>query len=117
VRTLQLPISLAAIVATLAAGAAVRDRLLGVSIAGVASLVLLPITWFHYPSALMPFAIAAIARAPGGRPTTRTRLLVAAAVVVAALSIAWLPGVWIAVALVVVAVASSSSGSRIEATT
>ena len=34
---------------------------LGLTIAAVASLVILPITWYHYPVALMPFAIAAVA--------------------------------------------------------
>ena len=41
----------------------VRDRLLGLTIAAVASLVILPITWYHYPVVLMPFGIAAVARA------------------------------------------------------
>ena len=74
VRTLHLPVALAAVLASLWAGWAVRDRLTGIAIAGIASLVLLPVTWYHYPTALIPFAIAAIVRARGttggadGRP-------------------------------------------------
>ena len=65
VRALQIPIAIGAVVASLAAGALLRDRLLGMTIAAVASLVILPITWYHYPVALMPFAVAAIARVRG----------------------------------------------------
>ena len=49
VRALQIPIAIGAVVASLAAGALLRDRLLGLTIAAVASLVILPITWYHYP--------------------------------------------------------------------
>jgi hypothetical protein len=109
VRTLQVPVAITAVVATLAAGLLVRDRLLGLAIAAAASLVILPVTWYHYPVALMPFGIAAIARA-GRQPADRwTVPLVVAAVVVASLSIAWVPGVWVAVGLLVVAVAVSAN--------
>jgi hypothetical protein len=112
VRTLQIPIAIGAIVAAVAAGAAVRDRLLGVTIAAIASLLILPITWYHYPSALMPFAIAAAARSVGGAAASRVALLVIAAAAVASLSIAWVPGVWVAVALLLVAVAASRADDR-----
>ena len=105
VRTLQVPIAIGAVVASLAGGALVRDRLLGMSIAAVASLVILPITWYHYPVALIPFGIAAIARASGTPAAARTGALVAAAVAIASLSIAWVPGVWVAVAVFVAGVA------------
>jgi hypothetical protein len=107
VRTLQIPIAIGAVVAALAAGALVRDQLLGMTIAAVASLVILPITWYHYPSALMPFAIAAVARATTKPSASRTGLLVAIALAVASLSIAWVPGIWVAVAILLVAVAGS----------
>jgi hypothetical protein len=115
VRTLQIPIAFGAVIATLAAGALLRDRLLGMTIAAVASLLILPVTWFHYPSALMPFAIAAVARAAATPAASRTGLLVIAALTVASLSIAWVPGIWGAVALLIVAVAASAAGTHDEA--
>jgi hypothetical protein len=107
VRALQIPIAIAAVVAALGAGALVRDALFGMTIAAIASLVLLPITWYHYPVALIPFGIAAVARSAGHPNRARTGPLVAIAVVVASLSIAWVPGVWIAVAILLAAVATS----------
>jgi hypothetical protein len=116
VRALQIPIAIGAVVATLAAGGLLRDRLLGMTIAAVASLLILPITWYHYPSALMPFAIAAVARSADRPAASRVALLVVAAAAVASLSIAWVPGVWIAVALLVAAVAAGRAGvTAIEA--
>ena len=53
------------LVASLWAGWAVKDRLSGIAVAAIASLVLLPVTWYHYPTALIPFAIAAVVRARG----------------------------------------------------
>ncbi|HET9346168.1 MAG TPA: glycosyltransferase 87 family protein [Candidatus Limnocylindrales bacterium] len=111
VRALQLPITIAAVIATLAAGALVRDRLLGLTIAAVASLVVLPITWYHYPVALMPFGIAAMARVIAGRGGAPTGPLVGAAVVVGSLAIAWVPALWVAVGLLLAAVAASRSPS------
>jgi hypothetical protein len=107
VRTLHLPVALAAVAASLWAGWAVRDRLTGIAIAGVASLVVLPVTWYHYPSALIPFAVAAAVRAHGTPGAARTTVLIAAAVVVATLSIAWVPALWLAMGLGLAAVAAS----------
>ena len=115
VRTLQIPIAIAAVVAALASGALVRDRLLGLAIAAVASLVILPVTWYHYPVALIPFGIAAVARASEGPSANRTAALVGAAVVIASLSIAWVPGVWVGVGALVAAVAASDTRATPEA--
>ena len=65
VRTLHLPVAIGAVAASLLAGLAIRDRLTGIAIAAIASLVVLPVTWYHYPVALIPFAVAAVARARG----------------------------------------------------
>ena len=107
VRTLHIPIAIAAVVAALAAGAIVRDPLLGMTIAAVASLVILPITWYHYPVALIPFGIAAAARSVSDPARARALPLIVGAIIIASLSIAWVPGVWIAVAILLVAVATS----------
>lgn len=109
VRALHLPVALAAVLASLWAGWAVRDRLLGIAVAGMASLVLLPVTWYHYPTALIPFAIAAVVRARGTAAAQRTTALIAAAALVATLSIAWIPGLWLAIGLGLAGVAASAS--------
>jgi hypothetical protein len=74
--------------------------------------VLLPVTWYHYPTALIPFAIAAVVRAHGTAAAQRTTALIAAAAVVATLSIAWIPGVWLAVGLGLAGVVSSAGSSH-----
>ncbi len=107
VRTLHLPVALGAVAASLVAGWAIRDRLTGIAIAAIASLVILPVTWYHYPTALIPFAVAAIVRAGGTPAAGRTTALIAAAAVVATLSIAWVPALWLAVALGLAGVAAS----------
>lgn len=111
VRVLHLPVALAALVVSFWAGLAIRDRLTSIAIAAVASLVLLPITWYHYPAALIPFAVAAVLRSPPGQIARRVMLLVAASAVAATLSIAWLPGLWIAIGLGLAAVAVSSTAA------
>ncbi len=108
VRTLHLPVALAAVLASLWAGWAVRDRLAGIAVAGVASLVLLPVTWYHYPTALIPFAIAAVVRARGTAAAQRTTALIGAAALVATLSIAWIPGLWLAIGFGLAGVAASA---------
>jgi hypothetical protein len=112
VRLLQIPVAIVAVVAAVGAGALLRDRLLGMTIAAVATLVILPITWFHYPSALIPFAVAAVARAAGGPNHARTNAIVIIALVVASLSIAWVPAIWAAVALLVAGVATSQDPGK-----
>jgi hypothetical protein len=108
VRTLHLPVALAAVATSLWAGWAFRDRLSGIAVAGVASLVLLPVTWYHYPAALIPFAVAAVVRARGTSASRRTTGLIAAAALAATLSIAWIPGLWIAIGLGLAGVAASA---------
>ena len=86
--------------------------------AAVASLVVLPVTWYHYPSALIPFAIVAVLRARTEGPRAAQALgLVVAAAVVAAVGIAWLPLIYVAIGLVIAAVRISgreASPSRVE---
>ena len=107
----HVPVALAALLASLWAGWAVRDRLAGIAIAAIASLVLLPVTWYHYPTALIPFAVAAVVRARGSAAAQRTGALIAAAAVVATLSIAWIPGMWLAVGLGLAGVIASGRTS------
>jgi hypothetical protein len=98
-RGLQLLVVAGVVVVTVVAALRVRDPLFSLALAIAASLVTLPITWYHYPVALMPIG-AALAI---WRPTSRR--WVAAAIVLADVAIVWLPLLWVAVVVVVVAAA------------
>ena len=93
----QVVVSLAALAVTALAAFRVRDPLASVAVAIAASLVLLPVTWYHYPVALIPVGLALAAF----RPAARIR--VAVAVVVADLAIAFIPLLWVAVAVLLAA--------------
>jgi hypothetical protein len=112
-RTLQIPITLIALLATAVVAVRLADPVESLAWAAAASLVVLPVTWYHYPSALIPFAIVAFLRAGavGRAPAQRVRLTAAAAAVVAAVAIVWLPLLYVAIGLVLVAVRMSSSRS------
>ncbi len=70
----------------------------------------LPVTWYHYPSAMLPVAIAAGLRAHGASARPVRGLLVAAGVV-AAVAIAALPLMYVALGLVIVAARRSGEAS------
>jgi hypothetical protein len=98
-------LAIAALVAIAAVGRWVRPAALSLAVAAALSLVVLPITWFHYPVALVPFAVWAGVAAHGTPAAGRVGALIGAALVVAAVAIAAPVIVWVAVALVLVAVA------------
>lgn len=98
-RGLQAVIALAATGGSLAAGLRLREPLAGLALAAAASLVVLPVTWYHYPVALLPAGAWLALRHPRSRPA-----LVAALVVVDA-AIAWPILLWPAVAILLAAVA------------
>lgn len=97
VRLVQLVVSLVAVLVTAIAAIRVRDPLASLSVAIAASLVVLPVTWYHYPVALLPVGIALVIM----RPASRARVAMAA--VVADLSIAFIPLLWLAVVVLVLA--------------
>jgi alpha-1,2-mannosyltransferase len=107
----------ARLVQVLVAGAAVAviawaarrrpDPVESLAIAATATFVLLPVTWVHYPAALIPFGAAAVLRS-GGTAGQRTRLLVAASIVAAGASLVWLPLLWLAIGLLLAAVHASA---------
>ncbi len=98
VKLAQAVVSLAALAVTLLAAVRVRDPLASLAIAITASLVVLPVTWYHYPVALIPVGLALALRFPAARP----RLVIAA--VIADLAVGFLPLAWLAVAVLLVAV-------------
>jgi hypothetical protein len=72
----------------------------------------LPVSWYHYPAALVPFAVAAVARARivGGEVERRTQLLVVGALVVGLVGVG-LPIMWLAVLVLLLAVRASARPS------
>jgi hypothetical protein len=103
-RTLQIPVTLLALAVTVVAAWSSRDAVESLAWAAAASLVILPVTWFHYPAAMIPFALAALLRARHTREAGRAAALVTAATVVSIIAISALPLVWLAVTLVIAAV-------------
>ena len=107
-RSLQIVVAVVAIAGTAIAAWALDDGVESFAWATVASLVILPVTWFHYPVALVPVALAAASRARDAA-WRRTALLLAMAIVTAALAIVAPVVVWVAVGLVLVAAHASSA--------
>jgi hypothetical protein len=101
-RSMHLAVAVVALAITVWAGWRRGDAVEGFAWAAAASLSTLPVTWYHYPSAMIPVAIAAWLRADqasGGR----VRLAIVAAMIVAAVAITFLPLLWIAIGLVILA--------------
>lgn len=113
-RLLQVGVTLAALGITVIAAFA-SDPVEGLAWAVTASLVVLPVTWFHYPTALVPFAVLALARRDGALRPGRVSALVAGALVAAALAIVAPVAVWLAVVLVLAAVRVSRPGPGADA--
>ena len=101
-RSLHVFVGVAAVLLTVWAAWRRPDPVESFAWATAASLATLPVTWYHYPSAMLPVAAAAVLRAsgPGAR---RVSVLVIAGGVVAALALLWLPLLWVAIALIVAA--------------
>ncbi len=112
VRTLQVGITIVALLATVAAAWRVRDPIESLGWATVASFVVLPVTWFHYPSALIPLAVAAAVRAREAGPTTFRRTLTLGGVGMALAIVGMgLPVMWLSVAAVLAAIRVSGTSS------
>ena len=99
--------ALVAIVVTAAAAWLVRTPAASLALGATASLVLSPITWFHYPVALLPFGAWAWVAVRHGTGRAAVAGLIGGAVVLAGVAIAAPVAVWLAVGLVLVAVARS----------
>jgi alpha-1,2-mannosyltransferase len=113
-RLIQVAVTLAAVAAIVWAAWKVLDPVESLAIAATATFVLLPVTWIHYPAALIPFAVAALLRSEG-QAAVRTRLLIGGAVVVAGASLAWLPLLWAAVALALAGIHASAANREAAA--
>jgi Glycosyltransferase family 87 len=106
-RLLQVPVALAAVFITIVAAVRVADPVEGLAWAVTASLVVLPVTWFHYPTALIPFAVAALVRRDAAQRPGGVSVLVAGALAAAGIAIVAPVSVWLAVALVLAALRAS----------
>ena len=113
-RTLQVPVTILALLGTAVVAVRMADPVESLAWAAAASLIVLPVTWYHYPSALIPFAIVALLRAGALGPAAarRVRLTVVTAGAVAAAAIAVLPLVYVAIGLVLAAVWMSGRTGR-----
>jgi hypothetical protein len=107
-RWLQIPVTLAALAVTVVAAWSRRDPVESLAWAAAVSLVILPVTWFHYPAAMIPFVLVALLRARGTAAATRVAVIVASAITASIVAIAILPLIWFAVGLVIVAVRTSA---------
>jgi hypothetical protein len=116
-RSLQIPVTLLALGATAVTAWRLEDSVASLAWGATASLVILPVTWYHYPSALLPFALAALLRARGTAVARTTAALLVAAGIVAAIAIAWLPLLWVAIGLVLGAVHVSGRVAAAEGIT
>jgi hypothetical protein len=108
-RLLHVPVVALAALAIVAAAWFRDDMIESLAIAATASLFLLPVSWIHYPAAMLPFVAAAMMRIQGGDPRAvrRVRTFAAVALLAGALSVAWLPSLWIGLGLALWAVHQS----------
>ena len=105
VRLAQVVDAVAAVAVTAFAAVRIRDPQASLAVALTTSLVVLPVTWYHYPVALMPVGIALVAF----RPASRAR--VAFGAVVADLAIGFVPLLWVGAGLLLLAARSPSSSA------
>jgi hypothetical protein len=93
----QAVVTLSVLVVTVLAASRVRDPVASVAIASAASLMTLPVTWYHNPTALIPLAILLVLS------SSAARARVALAVIVVDVAIAFLPLLWLAVGVLLAA--------------
>lgn len=110
-RALHLVVGIIAVAMTIVAAWRRRDPVESFAWAAVASLATLPVTWYHYPSALIPIALAAVLRARASGSSLATNRLVLGAGLIGGLAIASLPLLWVAAALVILAARASAGVS------
>jgi hypothetical protein len=106
-RVAQAGVTAVAALVTLLAALRMRDQLAGLAVAIAASLVTLPVTWYHYPVGLMPVMAALAVLRPGSRG------LLIAATVMFAVGIAVPVAVWAGVGTVLFAAARRVSATSV----
>jgi hypothetical protein len=96
-RIAQVGVSLAAAAAAILAAWRIKDPIASLGVAFTASLVVLPVTWYHYPVALVPIGLALAITRPSTRPW------VTAAIALAAVGLTIGLAVWIGIAVLLLA--------------
>lgn len=110
IATLTAPVvAVVAILLTALMAWRLESEVKSLAVASTLSLVLSPITWFHYPVALLPFAALAWVVVRHGNGRSAVAGLLAGAIVIAEAAIGAPVVVWIAVLLVLLAVLRASS--------
>jgi hypothetical protein len=109
-RSMQIAVTAAAMAVTVLAAWRLEDHVASLAWATAASLVVLPVTWLHYSVALIPVALASMARAEGAsfRPVGA---LIGGALAATSVAVAVPILMWVAVALVLWSAHRSASGS------
>jgi hypothetical protein len=110
-RTAQIGVTGIVLAVTIFAALRGGDPVERLAWAAAASLATLPVTWYHYPSAMIPFGIAAVLRSDSAASSKRVVAVLATALVVAAAAIVVVPLIWLAIVLVLVAVRLSQEGT------
>jgi hypothetical protein len=102
-RTLQVGIAVVALGVTALASLRLRDPVESLAWALAATLVILPVTWVHYPVALIPPALAALDRRGRAANPTRVTLLLGGALLAGAAAVVAPVAIWLGVASVLAA--------------
>jgi len=110
-------VAILAVVSTVVVARVVDDPLESVGWAIVASLMVLPLTWYHYQVALLPVALAAWTRSRGSIHSKGVNNWLLAALVVADAAMLLPVAVWIAAALVLIAVRLSGAELHVSQST
>jgi hypothetical protein len=95
-QTAQVVVTLSGAAVTVLAAFRMPNSLASLAVAFAASLVVLPVTWYHYAVALIPVGMALAITSPRSRP------VVALATVVAGLALALPPLLWVAIGILLV---------------
>ena len=116
VRAIQVGILVTSVAVTAIAAWSILDPVESLAWATVASFVVLPVAWYHYPAALIPFAVAAVARAEtaGGSVRHRTRITASGTLLLGILGVG-LPIMWLAVLSLLATIRVSAGQDRSRA--
>jgi hypothetical protein len=110
-RTLQVGIAVVALGVTALASLRLRDPVESIAWALTATLVILPVTWVHYPVALIPPALAALDRRERAANPTRVTLFLGGALLAAAAAVVAPLAIWLGVTCVLAAARASRAAA------
>jgi hypothetical protein len=108
-RLLQIPVLASSVVVTVWAAWTRHDPVESLAIAAACTLFILPVTWVHYPAALLPFGLAAAARSQATAGAYRVGRYLAVSIAISVVALVWLPLLWVAFGSVLWAVHISAT--------